>query len=218
MKIINTIKFPDFNGIKCIMMPFIQGDSESLPIKYSPYFDIIDANFIEKGKPGFLTIDESFVQAESSQRGYNALNSGRNVHIEVGRSPDMMSCWGKSINSWEPSPVVVNRWGNTWGQSAKVLLHDDTEVLIANSISDTCRVWNAIEKCMTPDGDLSHVIDKYPEETGILLKAGDLAHISIFTPHECINQSKSSNRQFFRIVGEGVRGREDYFTINLKMS
>lgn len=38
--------------------------------------------------------------------------------------------------------------------------------------------------------------------------------MSIFTPHECIKQTKSGNRQFIRIVGEGVEGREDYFTVN----
>lgn len=49
---------------------------------------------------------------------------------------------------------------------------------------------------------------------GILLKSGQLAKMSIFTPHECIKQTKSGNRQFIRIVGEGVEGREDYFTLN----
>ncbi len=87
-------------------------------------------------------------------------------------------------------------------------------VLIANSVSDTCRVWDAKEMAYTDDGDLSEYLDKYPEETGVLLKAGELLKISIFTPHECVPQAKSGNRQFFRIVGKGVRGREEYFTIN----
>ena len=87
-------------------------------------------------------------------------------------------------------------------------------VLIANSISDTCRVWDAKEMRFTQDGDLSAYIDNYPTETGILLKSGEVAKISIFTPHECINQTQSGKRQFFRIVGRGVKGREDYFTIN----
>ena len=91
-------------------------------------------------------------------------------------------------------------------------------VLIANNISDTCRVWDVIEKSYTKDGDLSEYIEKYPESTGILLKAGDVAKISIFTPHECIEQSTSSFRQFFRIVGKGVVGREDYFTVNPLMN
>lgn len=87
-------------------------------------------------------------------------------------------------------------------------------VLISNNISNTCRVWDKIEKRKTKDGDLSEYIDDYTIESGILLKKGQVAKISIFTPHECILQKKSAKRQFFRIVGEGVIGRENYFTKN----
>lgn len=194
--IVNTIKFPLFVGIKCNMMPFIQGDPSSIPEEYKSYSDVISENYLEKGEVGHLTIDESFVKAGKSQRGYNSGNIQRNVHIEVGRNEKF------------------NSWGGGWGGKFNTLLDDDTEVLIANSISDTCRIWNTKETGYTKDGDLSQYIEKYPEKTGILLKAGQLAKISILTPHECISQKLSSIRQFFRIVGKGVTGREDYFTIN----
>lgn len=84
--IINTIKFPEFSGIKCNMMPFIQGDPSSLPTKYKSYADIINKSYLEKGEIGFLTIDESFVAGGKSQRGYNNSGISRNVHIEVGRN------------------------------------------------------------------------------------------------------------------------------------
>lgn len=198
--ITNTIQFPVMTGIKCNMMPFVQGDSSSLPKEYQPYSKIINENYLEKGEIGFLTIDESFVNAGKSQRGYNSKGINRNVHIEVGRH-DKINCWGGG-------------GGSSWGGRYKTLLDDETMVLIANSVSDTCRVWDTKEMAFTKDGDLSAYIEKYPEETGILLKTGQLAKISIFTPHECISQKQSSNRQFFRIVGKGVTGREDYFTIN----
>lgn len=193
------INFPTYSGIKCKMMPFIQGDSKSLPKEYQSYAEIIDKCFIQKNEKGWLTIDESFVKAGSSQRGFNSFGLNRNVHIEVGR-----------VNN-------INRWGgggSSWGGKESTFLDDNTEVLIANSISDTCRYWNVKELRHTKDGDLSEYIDDYPENTGILMKAGELAKISIFTPHECINQSASSIRQFIRIVGKGVHGRESYFTIN----
>jgi hypothetical protein len=195
--IINTIQFPKFTGIKCNMMPFIQGDSASLPSIYKPYYQIINENYLEKGEIGFLTIDESFVKAGHSQRGYNDAGIHRNVHVEVGRREEL-SCWG----------------GSSWGGKPNTILNDDTMALIANSSSDTCRIWNTQEKSYTKDGDLSAYIDKYPENTGVLLKSGQVAKISIFTPHECVSQKHSGNRQFFRIVGKGVQGREDYFTIN----
>lgn len=55
--ITNVIDFPEFKGIYCIMMPFIQGDSKSLPKELIQYSNIINNNYIEKGKIGFLTID-----------------------------------------------------------------------------------------------------------------------------------------------------------------
>lgn len=48
--ITNTIQFPEFTGVKCNMMPFIQGDSSSLPEAYQPYAKIINNNFLEKVK------------------------------------------------------------------------------------------------------------------------------------------------------------------------
>lgn len=198
--IVNTIQFPEMTGIKCNMMPFIQGDSKSLPEIYQPYAKIIEANFLEKGEIGYLTIDEAFVTAGKSQRGFNSSGIDRNVHIEVGRS-EKENYWGSG-------------GGCSWGGNNKTLLADDTMVLIANSVSDTCRIWDAKETAYTKDGDLGAYIDKYPEETGILMKAGQVAKMSIFTPHECINQAESSVRQFFRIIGRGVTGREEYFTVN----
>ena len=197
----NLIKFPKFTGVKCNMMPFIQGDASSLPVAYKRYAKIINENYLEKGEIGFLTIDESFVEGGKSQRGYNSIGINRNVHIEVGRY--------QNINSWGGSGG-----GSSWGGNNKTLLNDETMVLIANSISDTCRVWDKKDMRFTQNGDLSAYIDNYPTETGILLKSSQVAKISIFTPHECVNQNKSSKRQFFKIVGEGVKGRENYFTIN----
>lgn len=198
--IVNHIQFPMFTGIKCNMMPFIQGDSSSLPSEYKSYSEIIDKNYLEKGEIGFLSIHESFVEKGKSQRGYNDAGIKRNVHIEVGINGD--------INNWGGGG------GCSWGNGYKTVLDKNTMVLIANSISDTCRLWDVLETSPTKDGDLSLYIDKYPEETGILLKKGELAKISIFTPHECINQNHSDKRQFFRIVGKGVKGREKHFTIN----
>lgn len=195
--IVNKITFPAPQGLKCNMMPFVQGDSQSLPPEFKSYSKAVEENYLEKGEIGFLTIQESFVEAGKSQRGFNSANIKRNVHIEVGRK------------------MLQNKWGgNSWGGNNRTLLDDSTQALIANSISDSCRFWDTFDMSETNDGDLSKYIEKYPEETGILLKSGEVANISIFTPHECVNQNVSGNRQFFRIIGKGVKGREDYFTVN----
>lgn len=197
-QIINKIVFPEYTGIRCNMMSYIQGDSASLPEQYKSYSDIVDNNYLEKGEIGYLTIDESYVEVGKSQRGYNSTGINRNVHIEVGIHGDVL-CWGGS---------------GTWGRNHKVTLGKETRVLIANSISDTCRLWDKCEYRVTPDGDLSMYITDYPQETGVMMKEGELVKISIFTPHECIPQIVPGNRQFIRIVGRGVNGREEHFTIN----
>lgn len=75
-------------------------------------------------------------------------------------------------------------------------------------------VWDVDVTDTTPDGDLSHRAAEFPRDKGHMMSAGQLVEIGIFTPHEPIVQRSGGNRQFFRIVGKGVRGREDYFTRN----
>jgi len=96
--IVNKINFPEFTGVRCSMMPFIQGDSSSLPEEYKSYAKVVDDNYLEKGEIGFLTIDERFVNAGKSQRGFNSLGLNRNVHIEVGRCAE--------LNRWEAAKLL----------------------------------------------------------------------------------------------------------------
>lgn len=196
--IIGNMQFPHPMGVKCDMMPFIQGDSKSLPERYQSYASVVDKFFLDKGEIGFLTIHESYVEQGRSQRGYNSSGINRNVHVEVGQREGLYV------------------WGGYWGRAedSRVFIHEDTEVLIANSISDTCCVWDTEDMSYTEDGDLGAYIDQYPEDSGYLMKEGEVARISIFTPHECVAQPYPGIRQFFRIVGSTVEGREEHFTVN----
>jgi hypothetical protein len=74
-------------------------------------------------------------------------------------------------------------------------------------------VWNDVVDT-TPDGDLSARAGEFPRETGRMMAAGELMEIGIWTPHEPIPQKVAGRRQFLRIVGSGVRGREPNFTRN----
>lgn len=86
MEPVSVIAFPPFSGIRCLMMPYIQGDAESVPDVYAPYKDIIESVFLRKGDVGFLTIDESPVAVGAPHRGQRAKH-GRALHTEVGRVP-----------------------------------------------------------------------------------------------------------------------------------
>lgn len=113
----SKISFPEFTGLRCLMMPYIQGDTSSLPEEYLPYFSILENLFFKKGDIGFLTIDESKVLKGKPHRG-NRAKYGRALHTEVGRTPEKLYCWGGTDNHsrlnvgtrvWERNPILVKR-------------------------------------------------------------------------------------------------------------
>ncbi len=193
-----VITFPEFSNIRCLMMPYIQGDSTSVPENYSSYKGIIDSVFIQKGDVGFLTIDESIAIEGKPHRGTRA-KYARALHTEVGRPLGYEYwCWG----------------GGGWGGDVKVTLDRGVKILLANNLDDSCAVWNAEHEDTSSDGDIGHVANYYPYNEAIFLKAGEVHEIGILTPHESLPVRKTVNRQFLRIISSGVHGREEHFTRN----
>jgi hypothetical protein len=190
-----TLSFPAYTGLRCLMMPYIQGEPDSVPAAYLPYADIIRNVYMEKGDVGYLTIDESVAVAGKAHRGKRA-KFPRALHTEAGRHN------------------LTNLWGGNWGSSDMVTLDEDVEILLANNLDDSCAVWDAVQKDTTLDGDIGHLADAYPYSIASLMKAGEVRRIGIFTPHESLPVKETFFRQFLRIVSSGVHGREPYFTQN----
>lgn len=193
--IIGSVEFPDFSGAMCYMMPFIQGDPDSLPSYLKGYSEVVESMTLEVGEVGYMTVDERYVHAGKSQRGYGSKE--RTLHTEACRTKTGLYTWGRP----------------TWGGTS-VYLDSDLEVLLANSVDNTCMVWDADVSDTSEDGDLGHLSDLFPRESGIMMKMGDVARMGIYTPHECINQNHSGNRQFVRVVGNGLTGMDEKFTKN----
>lgn len=191
------MKFPPFTGLRCLMMPYVQGDPDSVPDTYAAYRDVILSVFIRRGDIGFLTIDESLAKAGTPHRGARARTS-RALHTEAGLL--------RGVAHWGDVP--------TWGGKANVTLDRDVRILVASNVADTCAVWDAEHADTSSDGDLGHIADRYPYSDADLLDAGEIREIGIFTPHESLPVKWTLRRQFLRIVGAGVHGREDYFTRN----
>ena len=195
------IQFPKFTGLRCLMMPYIQGEPDSLPTSCAPYRDVVAQTFLRRGDIGFLTIDESLALAGTPHRGQRARH-GRALHTEAG--------------------IVrgVYGWGNgpTWGGRHAVTLDRDVKILIASNMDDTCAVWNAEHADTSVDGDIGHVADQYPYRDATFLEKGEVREIGILTPHESLPVKRNVQRQFLRIVSAGVHGREDYFTVNPLMA
>jgi len=195
---VSNIAFPEFTGIRCLMMPYIQGDPDSVPEQYRKgYEDILRTVFVKKGDIGYLTIDESPVHKGSPHRGYRAA-FGRALHTEAGRHPDKLYAWG----------------GGGWGKSHRVTLDRDVQVLLANNINDSCALWDAEHENTSLDGDIGDCADQYPYADAVMMKAGEVHQIGILTPHESMPIAGDGTRQFLRIVSSGVHGREPYFTEN----
>lgn len=193
-----VVVFPRFSGIRCLMMPYIQGDPASVPGVYAPYKNIVESVFLQKGAVGFLTIDESLATAGTPHRGQRARYS-RALHTEAGIDSNKIYCWG----------------GTGWGTPPhRVTLDRDVQVLLANNLDESCAVWGAEHPDTSPDGDIGYAADRYPYRNASFMKAGEVHSISILTPHESLSVSRDFNRQFLRIVSSGVHGREEYFTHN----
>jgi len=192
-----NIVFPEYNSVRCLMMPYIQGDPDSVPEAYRSYSPIISSVFLRKGDIGYLTIDESMVKAGKPHRGDRA-KTARALHTEVGRIPGMIYCWG----------------GGGWGKKHNVELERDTEILLANNLDDSCAVWDAEHENTSDDGDIGFASNLYPYASATMMKAGEVRRIGILTPHESLPVKRDVRRQFLRIIGSGVHGREPYFTEN----
>ena len=204
-----AVAFPQFSGIRCLMMPYIQGDSASVPDIYASYKDIVDSVFLNKGDIGFLTIDESLAVAGTPHRGQRA-KYGRALHTEVGKVPGQIYCWGDGGGWGSPSPTPKPKH--------RVTLDRDVRILLANNLDDSCVVWDAEHEDTSLDGDIGHAAANYPYDRAIFLKAGEVHKIGILTPHESLPVQRDFNRQFLRIVSSGVHGREEYFTRNPQVS
>lgn len=193
------IVFPEFSGIRCLMMPYVQGNPASVPDIYEPYRHIIEMLCLTRGDIGFLTIDESPATAGTPHRGARAKH-GRAIHTEAGKDPDRIYCWG----------------GDTgWGKPPhRVTLDRTTKILLANNLDNSCALWEVEHEDTSSDGDIGHVADQYPYSSAVFMKAGEVHEIGILTPHESLPVPRNCNRQFLRIVSSGVHGREDYFTRN----
>lgn len=204
----NTVEFPEYAGTRCLMMPYVQGEPDSVPAEYAAYHDIVSSVFMRRGDIGFLTIDESPVAAGYPHRGARARHA-RALHTEAGIVRGVAGWGSPPIPGWgspQPSP--------SWGGRHTVTLDRDVRILVASNMGNTCAVWDAEHEDTSEDGDIGHVADLYPYERASFLKAGEVREIGIFTPHESLPVKRDVQRQFLRIVGAGVHGREPYFTVN----
>ena len=184
--------FPEPNNRNVNMMPFILGDKTSLPEDLQCYYDCIKqcpVHTKEFGNVCYLTVHESYVESQSSQR-----RSG--LHIEA---PGFVS-----YDTCNFSPGVEHHWGGGHFYSPDLY---EGGIYFASNISNTSVVYNALI-----DKSIPGIVDKHGNcehlrrfvGPGTKLEAGQLVWITDRTPHEALVQNEDGYRQFFRVVTSKV--------------
>jgi len=192
-------EWPTPKDININMMPFIIGDKNSIPEEYIQYWPLISRckfSRSEKGQVGYLTIHESLVEPNKSQR-------RPGLHIE---SPGSLSnSYGYGYDN-----LCIN-WGGgaTFGTFYDVTKQEITwnrtgGIFMASNLSDSCAVWNAgilnPEQIVDHGGNIDHLRQVLGKPK--LIKKGEIWWIQDNTPHESLllKQATPQYRQFFRIV------------------
>eukprot|EP00794_Sanderia_malayensis_P004881 gene4881-5521_t len=228
-----NVVFPDPTGINVNMMPFIMDNQKfskcRLPKFFFEYWNRI-IRFCkwedqQRGKIGYLTIQESVVEKDSSQRrpglhterpglvrinmeaGTNGIEhdgvaTGEDSDPEFGRGHCVLSMphfgWGFGVYRIDEIPVV------------------EGGIYMTSNVNESCKVYNC--EIINDDligelGDIEHLREFMPE--GDTMKKDCLYWITDRTPHESLPLKESTTRQFFRLVTKDVSlWYEDHSTKN----
>lgn len=188
------VEFPEPNDINVNMMPFVMGDRKTLPKELRPYYDTIISKCPvaedEKGDIMYLTIQESFVQADKTQR-------RPGLHIEA------PSASASHFRSGQFVAGLEHHWGLGMAYSP-----DEFEggIYVASNISNTTAVWDALIDpkfgAVDTHGGIEHLRPYIGK--GKKLPASLLVWMTDHTPHEGLPQEEDGYRQFFRLVTSNI--------------
>ena len=225
------IQFPTPTDLNINMMPFVMGrtfEESFLPINLKSYYDrlilrCLHSQDIEIGKIGYLTIHESYIYKDSSQRrpgvhtespGIVYITSFDGKESTADDNKTVEHFFTKGEGNTEVQPVYAD-WGRAW-HSRNVI---NGGIYMASTVKDSCKVW----KCqITQDcGDIIGTLgdlEKYREflpDISETMKPNQIYWLTDRTPHESLPLKKSTYRQFFRLVTSKVSvWFEDHSTKN----
>ena len=211
------VSFPEPSNININMMPFIAStkfDKTKLPHYVKPYQRMLNyalgcAHGFRKrnyrnveGKIFFLTIQESWVDADTSQRrpGLHTDNPGPLVIKKRSSRSDVNETFSKGSGTFD-YVTCSHHWGNT---------NVSGGIYMTSNTANSCRAWDCKieagqktgEEVISSFGDVEHLRPFLPEPT--TLEPNVLYWITDRTPHESLPLEKGQFRQFFRIVTSDV--------------
>lgn len=169
-------------------MPFILGNKESLPEYLQCYYDCIEHCPIDTSEIGsvcYLTVHESFVKAQDTQR-----RGG--LHIET---PGRIS--SSSASSAAFTPGREHHWGGGHFYSPD---RYEGGIYFASNIANTSILYNALINKNVPGIVDEHGTSEHLRRfvgTGTRLEAGQLVWMTDRTPHEAVPQEQDGYRHSF---------------------
>jgi hypothetical protein len=181
------LEFPAGRDIKINMMPFIQGQRDSIPIEYRHYFwpIIQHCKAGQAGEIGYLSIHESWVEPGQAQR-------RPGIHTEGYATPGKVrGGWGGGGWGGGTTPPDINDLGAKGG------------LFMVSNMADTCQVWDTrIDGYTRPGGDCEYLRAAFGP--GRMLQPGELCWLTDRTPHESAPANFPAYRQWCRVVTKAV--------------
>jgi hypothetical protein len=179
--ICRNVKFPPPSDIEINMMPFILGNSNSIPKEYHGYLSLIELASNNQddnmGEVCYLTIQEGWVEAGNCQRRLG-------LHVEA---------------TQPVHTAKINRW--YWGEGALICKSLVGGIIHGSTVSETCELWDAQVSdpvAVGPLGSLEHLRGSLGP--GYKQPANELVWFTDMTPHEALPVFTRSYRQYFRLV------------------
>jgi len=176
---ISDIEFPEYSGIFVNMMPIIFGVNESIPDFAKQYAEIINKCSLQPGAVAYLTIHESYVESDKSQR-----RGG--VHVEA-----------PNFQSFGNGDRFGGSLSMSWGGGAWGGLSQDKGIYMASTDGNTS-LYDEIVYQRDIHGGCNPTTEPYFCLPSMMYWITDL------TPHEALLPRNSGYRQFFRLVSEEV--------------
>ena len=232
-----SLTFPSPTNLNINMMPFVVNKKFNkclLPHFIKPYWHIIEQCIIlslqnnnnEIGKIWFLTIQESFVKKDTSQRrpGLHTESPG----VLYIKDDNLSTSRDLFLNEAETVVEVQNGGGFSevssifaaWGRGVEINEVIKGGIFMASNIAESCKIWNCeILPCKNGTsligelGNIEHLREFLPK--GEIMEKNVMYWLTDRTPHESLPLPENSYRQYVRIVTSEVSlWFEDHSTRN----
>ncbi|EQC33043.1 hypothetical protein SDRG_09563 [Saprolegnia diclina VS20] len=184
------------------MMPIYMDTYSALPPDVERYQQLIlacvqELPYEERGRVGYLTVHEGYVDAGTSQRRgglhIEAPNAKRGGFANANAGGGAVECTVEPIY---------------WGDGSCVENEISGGIFIASRVADACEVWNCTirdkDEVVGPFGGIERLRGVLRDCESVKLDAYELLWLTDRTPHESLPLPTRTYRQFFRLVTSNV--------------